>query len=168
MSGKAGPQALAQELAALGDDEPALDLFAEPETEAGRVKTMHLPRGPGRPPGSRNKLNERTLAWLRAKYPDPRERMLAIVAANPAYLAAIWGCKIFDAVQEQRLCAAIVMPFVAQKQPLSVDLNTKTAVYLTIVEGDQSHETGITVDVTPQVVSIEEIQGLKDDDKAKG
>jgi hypothetical protein len=152
-------EAVAAELSELGGDEQ-IDLFAEPETESGRAKVVNFRRGPGRPPGAKNKLQERTLAWLRAKYPDPRERMLAVVAANVADLAALWGCTVFEAVQEQRLAAGVVLPFVAQKQPLSVDLNSKTAVYLTIVEGDQHRDTGITLDVMPQTLSIAEIREL--------
>lgn len=144
----------------LGED-PTLDLFAEPETERGvAVLGERAKRRPGRPPGARNKFNERALAWLRAKYPDARERLLAIGTANTADMAALWGCSMLEAEQEQRACLGLVLPFVAQKQPISINLDSKTAVYLVIDDGTRDGQSHGPIDVTPQVLDIEEIQAL--------
>lgn len=167
MSDNAGSALVAAEIDPDLGETPELDLFAEPVTQGGKVKAAGLPRGPGRPAGSGNKRTERALAWLRAKYPDARERLLAVGTASPHDLAHLWGCSVFEAVQEQRLCLGLVLPFVAQKQPLSVDLNTKTAVYLTIDLGDGKTQTSQLVDVSPRVVDIEEIQGDSSDEADK-
>lgn len=163
MSDKAGSQMVAAEIDPTLGEELELDLFADPTTEGGMAKLSPLARrAVGRPPNSRNKFNERAIAWLRAKYPDARERLLAIGTANPADLAALWGCKIFEAVQEQRLCLGLVLPFVAQKQPLSIDVNNKTWVTLTVVEGDGAGQTSQPIDLNPQVIDMQEFQEVSD------
>src|SRR5258708_32349303 len=70
-------------------EDEQLGLFAEPETEGGRLKIEHVRRGPGRPPGARNKRTERTVAWLLARHKDPVAGLLEIADMHPADLAAM-------------------------------------------------------------------------------
>src|SRR5258708_16978674 len=119
-----------------GDDEDEqLGLFAEPETEGGRLKIAHVRRGPGRPLGARNKRTERTVQWLLARHKDPVAGLLEIADMHPADLAAMLSCTLLEAVQEQRLCRVAALPYVKQRMPLAVHLTHHHVVYLTINAG---------------------------------
>lgn len=137
------------------DDEQQLSLLDEPETESGQAKVQHLRRGPGRPPGSRNKRTERMVQWLLSHHRDPRERLLAVTDMHPADLAALLGCKMLEAVQEQRLCAQAVLPFIAQRQPLAIDVTNRSVVYLTINEGGQVGADSQGIGLTASILDLE-------------
>lgn len=109
------------------------DLFGPPATPQGALLARR--RGPGRPPGSRNKRTERTVAWLLQRHRDPREVLLEIAEANVHDLAGLLGCSVFEAAQEKRLAAIGVLPYVAQRQPLAIDVTKRSLVYLTIRDG---------------------------------
>ena len=116
------------------DEAEQLGLFAPPQTEEGQRKSLVKSRI-GRPPGARNKRTVATVDYLLSRHRDPREVLLEIAEANVADLAALLGCTLFEAVQEKRLCAAAVLPYVAQRQPLSIETSARNPVYLTIVDG---------------------------------
>lgn len=150
------------------EDEPdQLGLFAEPETEAGAAKLWHLPRGRGRPPGARNKRTERTIAWLLARHRDPRQVLLEIAEANLADLAALAGCTLLEALQEKRMAATAVLPYVAQRQPLAVDVTNKSVVYLTITEGGGELAQGDGIGLTASIVENVEYQEVSGGEDAK-
>jgi hypothetical protein len=71
------------------EEERQYGLFAEPQTEAGRAKALTYRRGPGRPPGARNRRTERSAAFLLSRHRDPREILLEIAEANVADLAGL-------------------------------------------------------------------------------
>ncbi|MDE3097783.1 MAG: hypothetical protein KGK07_17490 [Chloroflexota bacterium] len=96
----------------LDADERQLGLWSEPQSPSGQVKLLGLRRGAGRPPGARNKRTEATVAHLLQRYRDPRAVALERIEMHPADLAAILGCSIFEAAQEQRLYMAVVFPFI--------------------------------------------------------
>src|SRR5258708_25417483 len=103
MSGSAAVE-LARALDEGDDEDEQLGLFAEPETEGGRLKIEHVRRGPGRPPGARNKRTERTVAWLLARHKDPVARLLEIADMHPADLAATLSRPLLEAVHDHRPC----------------------------------------------------------------
>jgi hypothetical protein len=127
--------AMVRQHAEADDEDVQYGLFAEPATEAGRAKLVSYRRGPGRPPGSRNKRTARTAAFLLARHRDPREVLLEIAAAHPADLAGMLGCSLFEAVQEKRLAAIGVLPYLTSRMPLEVDVTKRSVVYLTISDG---------------------------------
>lgn len=149
---------VAEELADLPEAEQ-LDLLAPPETAAGEAKLPELvKRGRGRPPLARNKRQERELVWLKQRYTDPRERLAAIVSMNTADLAGLLNCTMSEAAQEQRLCAAILLPYWAQKQPIAINLETNQPVHLHVDLGDFKHAAGGIIDLAPRVLDNEEFQ----------
>lgn len=117
------------------DEERQFGLFAEPQTEAGRAKMVTYRRGPGRPPGARNKRTERTVAFLLSRHRDPREVLIEIAEANVGDLAALLGCSVFEAAQEKRLAAIGVLPYVAARITPEVLNDNRQVVYLTINSG---------------------------------
>ncbi len=128
------PLATTNAIGAAIDDlelEDQLELFAAPTTDAG---ALMRPRGPGRPPGARNKRTLRAVEWLLQRYKDPREVLLEIAQANVHDLAALVDCSALVALQEKRLAAAAVLPYVAQKQPIAVNVTGRQVVHLHIGE----------------------------------
>lgn len=128
-------------------------------------------RGPGRPRGSRNKRTTAMVDFLMRQYKDPRAVLLQIAQADVEDLVARLGCTAMEALQEKRLAAIGVLPYIAQKQPLAINLNAKGVVYLTIEEGTVAPTNGsaaslLTLDLTA-VERIEQNQGDSegDDDK---
>lgn len=154
--------ALAEGAEELGEGEQ-LDLLREPETEIGQDKVLHV-RRPGRPKGSRNKRTERTVAWLMARHRDPREVLLSITDMHPADLAALLACTLHEALQEIRLAAAAVLPYVAQKQPLAIDVTGRQVVHLHIDTGSIEPGQGGGVGLTARVVEAVQYQEVSDDD----
>lgn len=154
-------------LAELGEDEEEqLGLFAAPLTDAGQLKAQGR-RGPGRPLGSRNKRTERTVAWLLARYRDPRAVLLETAQANVFDLAALLGCTPFEAAQEKRLAAIGVLPYVAQKQPLAVDVTNRQVVHLTINEGAVTVGEDGGVGFTARVIENVQYQEVSDDQSSR-
>lgn len=118
-----GEAAVIEAVAERIEDDPdgvQYSLLDAPVTDRGRALVGE--RGVGRPPGARNKRTERTITWLLARHRDPREALLAVTDLHPADLAAQLGCTLLEAQQEIRQCAIAVLPYVAQKLPVRVDL----------------------------------------------
>lgn len=122
--------------AVVDDDEPEqLGLFGVPETPEGQAKAVMRVRSPGRPPGSRNKRTERAVRFLLSRHRDPREVLLEIAEANVFDLAAMLGCDLLAALQEKRLAAIGVLPYVAARITPEVLNDNRQVVHLTINEG---------------------------------
>lgn len=138
MSDQASVAGVAAMVPAEVEDDQQLDLLNEqPRTERGQVLAV-LRRGPGRPAGARNKRTERTLNWLMSRHGDPRERALAFCDMAIADIAVMLNCTLIQAAVEQRLMIQTILPYVAQKQPLAIDVTSKRAIYLTIDAGGQA------------------------------
>lgn len=122
--------------AIVDDDEPEqLGLFGAPLTPAGEVKAAGRIARIGRPPGARNKRTERTVRFLLARHRDPREVLLEIAESNVFDLAALLGCSVHEAMQEKRLAAIGVLPYVAARITPEVLNDNRQVVHLTIHEG---------------------------------
>jgi hypothetical protein len=144
------------------DEEDAqFGLWSEPSTAAGRTKGAS--RGPGRPPGARNKRTERSTAFLLSRHRDPREVLLEIAEANVADLAALYGCTMMEAGQEKRLAAAAVLPYVAARMPLALDVTKRSVVYLTLNHGEAIEATEKTgIGLAAQVVEHAQVIDIAD------
>lgn len=129
--------AQAADAAALEEAEAEqLGLFGEPQTAEGLSRAIVAGRrGPGRPVGARNKRTERTVAFLLSRHRDPREVLIEIAEANVFDLAALLGCKPYEAMQEKRLAAIGVLPYVAARITPEVMNDNRQAIYLTINAG---------------------------------
>lgn len=125
------------------EDEPEqLGLFGAPETPEGMAKALSRGRGPGRPPGARNKRTERAVRWLLSRHRDPREVLLEIAEANVFDLAAMLGCDLLAAMQEKRLAAIGVLPYVAARITPEVLNDNRQWVNLTILDRSGAGKTG--------------------------
>lgn len=156
---------IAGELAPEDDEAEQLGLFGDPQTAEGRATaTVRGRTGAGRPPGARNKRTERTVAYLLSRHRDPRQVLLEIAEANVFDLAALLGCKPFEAMQEKRLAAIGVLPYVAARITPEV-IDNRQVIHLHIGSFDAAAGGGEGGMV--QVLDPEEYQQVSDGDDAK-
>jgi hypothetical protein len=140
-----------------------LDLLDEPETEQGAARVAHIARRPGRPKGARNKRTELTAALLMQRLGDPRERLLWIANKHPADLAALLGCTLIEALQEIRHAAVAVLPYIAKKLPIDVDLTNRQVVILRVDETAPLITDGDGVGLTARVIETQDYQEVSGD-----
>lgn len=91
-------------------------------------------------PAPRKSFKAYTVSQLLETYRDPRAVLMEIASMNTADLAKLAQCSLMDAMQERRLCAQAVLPYVAQKLPIQVDMRHTKAIHLNIVDEAQYHE----------------------------
>lgn len=145
--------------AAVDDAEPQGELLAAslglPET--ARSRALAVKRGPGRPPGARNRRSESLAQQVERLFGSPVLRAAALAMMPVDELAAALGCKPFEAVQEQRLWLGMLLPYVASRMPIAVDVTNHKVVQLTIVDAD-----GAALAVDGGAVEIVPFQGVSD------
>lgn len=134
-------QAVALALEAGGGEVPAetaeqIDLIEELGLEKTK-RVVELQRAASRRLGGRQAgtRNRRTLEWanyLLSRYTSPLEVLAQIGATPTDQLAAGLKCTLLEALQERRLAAIALAPFVHQKQAIAVDVTNNKVVHLTI------------------------------------
>ena len=87
-------------------------------------------------PGPPRKFTAYTVAQLLETYRDPRAVLLEIALLTPKAREDL-ACSMADAMAERRLCAQAVLPYVAQKLPVQVDMRHTRAIHLNIVDDRQ-------------------------------
>lgn len=145
---------------AIVGDELELDLFGLPTDPAKRDQAIE--RRVGRPKGARNKRTERTVALLLSRYQDPRAVLLAIAETPVHVLAEELGCTLLEALQEKRLAAGLVLPYVAQKQPLAVNISNREIIHLHILNGQVAEAPDAGAGVAVRImenVAFQEVAG---------
>ena len=91
-------------------------------------------------PSSRKSFKVWTVSQLLETYRDPRAILLEIASTPTAQLAEQMHGTLADALAERRLCAQAVLPYVAQKLPVQVDMRHTRAIHLNIVDDRQYQE----------------------------
>ena len=89
-------------------------------------------RGPGRPPGSRNRRTVQWVDFLLRRYASPLEVLAQMATARVEDLKNQLGCNALEAFQEKRHAAIALAPFLHQRQPLALNVTERKVVYLTI------------------------------------
>src|SRR5262245_3149830 len=75
-----------------------------------------------------------TVSRLLEAWSDPRAVLLEIASMDTHKLAELAKCSPLEALQERRLCAQAVLPYVAQKLPAQIEMRTHKAIHLNIVD----------------------------------
>lgn len=78
-----------------------------------------------------------TVSQLLESYRDPRAVLLEIAGTETIALAKQLDCTLIEAMGERRLAAQTVLPYVAQKLPVQVDMRHTRAIHLNIVDATQ-------------------------------
>ena len=112
------------------------ELIGLPETPAGVA--LRARKG-GRPPGARNKRLEETARVVVEQFGDPLLHQVAVATMGVDALVAA-GLSIEKAFEERRLAAAVVLPYLHQRQAVRLDVTGRQVVHLTIVDGSEDSE----------------------------
>ncbi len=109
----------------------------------------------GRPPGRRNRRSEDVARWVVEHLGDPLLIQAAMATMGIERLMAL-GLSATEAIAEQRLAAAVILPYLHSRRPISVDVATHKRVSLMIVEGSEQTN-GETVEPDLESVEIQEL-----------
>jgi hypothetical protein len=110
------------------------DLLGMPEGLPALQQLREARRKGGRPAGARNKRLDEIARQVRERFGDVLLRQVAVATMPLADLMAL-GLKPGEALAEQRLSAATVLPYLEQRKPLAVDVTGRQVVHLTIATG---------------------------------
>lgn len=150
------------------DDEP--DLFGADRSVFGRlVDEASKAAGRGRPKGSRNRSTAELVKLISAKGRHPLIAMAEIVAMPIPDIAVALGCKLLEAAEYQRKVMSDLAPYVAQKQPVAVQVAGANAGMLVINLGTPIGEgggSGLDMKLIEAEPEGEENQALGDEDPA--
>ncbi len=115
---------------------PQGDLLGLPPmpTTKAEVAARAAQRRAGRPPGSRNRRMEDAARTAIEAFGEPLLRQVAVATMDAEELAARMGCTVLEAIQEQRLAAVAVLPYLHSRRPLAVDVTQRRMVHLTILD----------------------------------
>lgn len=143
-------------------DEEQLDMLGMPP-KPFRAPWSPAQKGPGRPPGARNKRTVEMVNYLSSQYRSPLEVLAVISNAGVGELAARLGCTKLEALQEMRIAASTLLPYWHQKMPLAVDLNQRV-VHLNIFDdgeragGDEQLGLGLVAVVAASIGKNEDAE----------
>lgn len=84
-----------------------------------------------------NKVREYTVAQLLNQFRDPRAVLLEMANTSTAELAKKLRCTRLEAHQERRHAALAVLPYIASKMPVQVDMRHTRAIHITF-EADET------------------------------
>ena len=123
-----------------------------------------VPNGRGRPKGSQNKSTAELVKYLQSKGRHPLVGLAEIVATPIDVLARTLGCEKLEAAEFWRKCAGELAPYMAQKQPMALQVEGANAGTLNLVVGvnvggDGGGQFGLTATLaTAQAAIIEHEQ----------
>jgi hypothetical protein len=103
------------------------------------VQDIERRRAGGRPAGARNKRLAEVSRLVRERFGDVLLQQVAIATMPIEHLVAL-GLKPLEAMQERRLSAATVLPYLEQKKPIAVDVTGRQVVHLSIEIGVEQGE----------------------------
>lgn len=110
----------------------------------------------GRPPGARNRRLDEVARQVRERFGDVLLQQVAIATMPLDQLLAL-GLKPLEALQEKRLSAATVLPYIEQKRPIAVDVTGRQVVHLSIEIGAEQgqQDQGVIDGLVVQLDSVE-------------
>ena len=117
----------------LREDGSAVDEATDPSD--GEVS-----RGPGRPPGARNRRTQEWVDYILSKYPSPLEALASTYARPVEALAKELNCSRADAYKIQQQAAVNLAPYIHQKQPMAMQIEGKGMVQLIIQGVDDAED----------------------------
>ena len=148
--------------------EPQPALFGDAELGLPvptRAVEARVARGPGRPPGSRNKRAEDAAREVIERLGDPLVMLAAIAMTPVADLMAV-GLSVAEALTEKRLSAQAVLPYLHQRKPLAVNVDGRQVVHLTIGGLAPGPSEGVAIDVA-ECVEIQAVSDVADGEVAQ-
>jgi hypothetical protein len=122
------------------------------------------PRGPGRPAGAKNRRTQEWVDYLGGRYGTPLERLAQLYSADPKELSRVFGLTMKDAFDVVRGAATAALPYMHQKQPVSVDVHGKGRMVVVLGhidgdEADQAAEEGLSMVLDLTAQNVEKSEG---------
>ncbi len=93
-------------------------------------------RGPGRPPGARNKRTEEWIGYLSSRYRSPLVVLAEIYSRPTEEIARALQCKKAEAFGMQLEAAKQSLPYWHQKLPQAIEIEGRNLVGLTLIVQD--------------------------------
>ena len=87
--------------------------------------------------GQPSRFHIYTVSQLLETFRDPRAVLLEIASTETDKLAEQLGVSMHEALQERRLAAQTVLPYVSQKLPVQVDMRHTRAIVLNMLDKDE-------------------------------
>lgn len=110
------------------------ELLGFPQDRPALVQLEARRRAGGRPLGAQNKRLDEIARQVRERFGDVLLMQVAVATMPVADLIAL-GLKPKEALEEKRLAAGVVLPYLEQRKPLQVDVTGRSVVYLDIQIG---------------------------------
>ena len=111
--------------------------------------------------GQPSKFQIYTVSQLLETFRDPRAVLLEIASTETQELSDKLGCSLMEALGERRLAAQTVLPYVAQKLPVQVDMRHTKAIHLNIVDERQYRDLiSIAADTDANAIEAQIIEGI--------
>ncbi len=104
------------------------DFLGLPPRSDGKPATAQI----GRPPGSPNWRTKEWIKFLETRYGNPLEVLMQIAFAKVDDLRSQAGCTAFEALQEKRLAATVLVPYFTSRKPIALNVEERKVVYLNI------------------------------------
>lgn len=169
LDGEAAPPA--EQLSLLAPPEGSEPHVGGQETEVSNAPPA--PRGPGRPPGARNKATRAMASYLNDRYRTPLEQLAKVTHVNPVTFArGMANAELMsfdDAMRWWRDCTVAQLPYRHSKQPVAVDVEGKGQFQLVIGDvadavADEAAEQGVSIiiDCQAQEMGEPEKEGAPD------
>lgn len=120
--------------------EQQLALLPTPATERVEVPEAGEDgkrRGPGRPPGAKNKSTLDWARYIQARYRDPRLFLAETYNRPVEQLAKELDCSLLDAFRVQFMAAKEIAPYIASKMPTADDDGGKEIPSLALYVSDE-------------------------------
>ena len=129
---------------------------AEPPEELAAAEPAR--RGPGRPPGARNKRTVAVADYILSRYRDPLIVLAETYSRPTAELAEILGCTPKEAFLIQQDAAEKLAPYVRSRQPIGVAIDSRQTITLQVgtIDAPAAVGDGETVTLTATVGSEED------------
>jgi len=118
--------------------------------------------------GQPSKFQIYTVSQLLQTFRDPRAVLLEIASTETQALAEQLGCTLTEALGERRLAAQTVLPYVAQKLPVQVDMRHTRAIHLNIVDERQYKELVDISNTAEQAIEAQVIDHIAQEHDADG
>ncbi len=132
VAGEQSPGADAEQLALpvlpLAESVPA----TSPGADQGAPNNDASPRGPGRPPGSKNKRTEEWVEYLLSRYRSPLVVLAEVYSRSVDDLAKELRCDRLEAFDRMLAAAKTLAPYLHQAQPQAVRIDGKGMLQLVI------------------------------------
>jgi hypothetical protein len=146
------------------DDVP--DLFDNDDAVLPlKSKARSGPQG-GRPAGSRNRRTEEWVQHLLSRYRSPLVGLLEIYSRPVGELCGILDCDPLEAFKVQQAAMIAALPYIHQKQPMAVNVSSKSAGLIMIGSfdaDDGSDAPLMTLSQPEQYQGVSDVEPVKSD-----